>query len=283
MKITVESMGKAFKIAAQNAIIEAHNNGLATTHGDGETLYTLEPSGVAREIISPTVRTNIAETKLAPSRELIVFAGPNGSGKSTLTREWLAENPQYKAAIYVNADDIKKEGCFSSEAARGYSYEEKFNIIAQTDEDISKNPLQLARYRDDLIAAKIADDLRKRVIDKGDNALIMETVLSTPRNLELMREAKKAGYEITTVYVLTQNPEINVARVANRASLGGHEVPKDSIIRRYDACLRLLGDVISASDNIMVFDNSGETPKLSFDKKISIPKQQPKLKPEYRL
>lgn len=54
---------------------------------------------------------------------------------------------------------------------------------------------------------------------------IFETVLSTDRNLNLLKKAKKQGYFIRCIYVLTKDPEINIIRVRSRTDDGGHDVP----------------------------------------------------------
>ncbi|MFR1480266.1 MAG: hypothetical protein ACLSB9_33640 [Hydrogeniiclostridium mannosilyticum] len=53
-----------------------------------------------------------------------------------------------------------------------------------------------------------------------------ETVLSTARYLNLLQQAKVAGYQIAALFVLTRDPEINVSRVRARAAAGGHDVPE---------------------------------------------------------
>ena len=89
-----------------------------------------------------------------------------------------------------------------------------------------------------------------------------ETVLSTDRNLELLRQAKKQGYEIQAVFVLTNNPGINVRRVKARAKAGGHDVPEEKIISRYEKSLRNLSQLVRIADHTRVIDNSGNEPHL---------------------
>ncbi len=56
-----------------------------------------------------------------------------------------------------------------------------------------------------------------------------ETVLSTDRNLKLLKKAKEKGYFLKCIYVLTSNPNINKIRVDIRESMGGHGVPEEKI------------------------------------------------------
>ncbi len=131
--------------------------------------------------------------------------------------------------VYVNADDLKKEYGIS-----------------------------------DLEAAQKAEALRNALVDRKAD-FTFETVLSTERNLLLLQKAKNAGYAIQCIYVLTCNPDINVARVRGRVCEGGHDVPEDKIRSRYTKALNLLPQLIDVCDNILIFDNS-IMPKLIFRK-----------------
>lgn len=124
------------------------------------------------------------------------------------------------SGVYINADDIKKS------------------------EEIS-----------DLSAAQKAEELRERcVCDKKD--FTFETVLSTPRNINLLRRAKDEGFFIKSVFVLTNNPKINILRVENRVEKGGHGVPRDKIKSRYYRSLKMLPLLVELSDICHVYDNS---------------------------
>ncbi len=106
-----------------------------------------------------------------------------------------------------------------------------------------------------LMAAEYVDKKRLQMIAEKKN-FVFETVMSTTRNLELLKEAKAQGAEITTIYVLTRDKEINVKRVAKRISQGGHAVPVEKIRERYDKCMSLLPEIIDVSDKVIIYDNS---------------------------
>lgn len=59
---------------------------------------------------------------------------------------------------------------------------------------------------------------------------------------------------------------INVFRVESRTRMGGHDVPKDKIISRYDRALRLVKDVVEVSDICHIYDNSEDRPFRIFKK-----------------
>ncbi|MCL2766043.1 MAG: zeta toxin family protein [Treponema sp.] len=122
--------------------------------------------------------------------------------------------------VYVNADDLKKENNLSG-----------------------------------LEAAQQAEALRKRLVEKKSD-FTFETVLSTDRNMLLLQNAKRNGYEILCVYVLTCNSDINIARVRGRVCEGGYDVPEDKIRSRYVKALKQLPQLIDLCDKILVYDNS---------------------------
>jgi len=138
-----------------------------------------------------------------------------------------------RVGTYVNADDLKKEHNLS-----------------------------------DLEAAQQAEALRNALLEKGKD-FSFETVLSTERNMNLLRKAKKRGYEVQCIYVLTNNENINVARVKARHARGGHDVPEDKIRVRYHRALALLPQLVELCDAIQIYDNSSE-PEPVFSKENSI-------------
>ena len=63
-------------------------------------------------------------------------------------------------------------------------------------------------------------------------------------------------YFIRSIYVLTCDSNINVARVKSRESQGGHGVPEDKIISRYKKALDLIPELINVCDVMHIYDNS---------------------------
>ena len=121
---------------------------------------------------------------------------------------------------------------------------------------------------DDLTAAKLAEKQREDHLQNKED-FCFETVLSTPRNLNLLRRAKKQGYFIRCYYVLTVDPYINVYRVKSRVAEGGHDVPVEKIIERYDKALAQVCDVVEIADICHIYDNSTEQPFRIFKKRKS--------------
>lgn len=115
-------------------------------------------------------------------------------------------------------------------------------------------------------AAKIAEKRREGCLKEHRN-FCFETVLSTDRNLKLIKRAKDTGFFVRCYYVLTADPQINVARVATRVSAGGHNVPADKIITRYEKALEQIRELIPLCDVCHIYDNSDTGPFRIFKKK----------------
>ena len=113
----------------------------------------------------------------------------------------------------------------------------------------------------DLEAAQEAEQIRQSLL-KAHKDFTFETVLSTDRNLTLLRQAKEQGYEIQAVFVLTNNPCINTKRVKSRVKAGGHDVPEEKIVKRYEKSLKNLSQLVRIVDHTRVIDNSGDKPHL---------------------
>lgn len=132
--------------------------------------------------------------------------------------------------IYINADDIKK-----------------------------------ASHCTDMEAAVRAEQLREEAVEAVQD-FTFETVLSTERNLLLLKKAKERGFFIRVIYVLTADPTVNVIRVKARKEIGGHDVPEEKIRTRYDRALKLIPELVNLCDVMHIYDNT-ETPFRIFKKR----------------
>jgi predicted ABC-type ATPase len=120
---------------------------------------------------------------------------------------------------------------------------------------INADEIKKIKRGSDLDAAKEAEHLRELCLSESKD-FTFETVLSTPRNLELLGRAKTAGYYIESVFVITANEELNVFRVKSRMADGGHDVPDDKIRSRYHKALANLHEFVHLSDVCVVIDNT---------------------------
>ena len=131
---------------------------------------------------------------------------------------------------------------------------------------INADDIQRILHCDTLSAAKLAEQQREEHLSNGRD-FCFETVLSTDRNLKLLKRAREADFFIRCYYVLTADPQINVARVASRVSAGGHDVPVQSILDRYDRALDLVRKLVPVCDVCHIYDNSGDRPYRIFKKR----------------
>ena len=164
---------------------------------------------------------------MSPDPVLHVLAGPNGSGKSTFVERVLAPETHLP---FVNADVIARERWPGEEAEHGY-----------------EDSRDAATARSALLAER--------------RSFLTETVFSHPSKLELLREARAAGYRVT-LHVVVVPVELCVARVGHRVEQGGHHVPEDKVRERYARLWSYVHDAVHLADEALVYDNS--TAKQAF-------------------
>jgi predicted ABC-type ATPase len=95
----------------------------------------------------------------------------------------------------------------------------------------------------------------------------VETVLSTGKYRRLVVEAKALNFEVRLTYVILNSPALNIERVRLRVAKGGHNVATDKIVERYARSLHQLTWFLDQADQALIFDNSGDSPRLIGRKK----------------
>jgi len=158
----------------------------------------------------------------------IILAGPNGAGKTTFAREYL---PNEAGCVqFVNADLI----------AAGLS------PFAPATADVAAGRAMIRRI-DDLVS------------QGADFAL--ESTLSGTWLVDRIKQWREVGYFVELYYLRLDSPETALRRVRQRVMEGGHDVPEQTVRRRYNRGLNLLEQVYKASaDRWIVYDNSGSVP-----------------------
>lgn len=167
--------------------------------------------------------------------ELWAIVGGNGAGKSTFYQLFL----QPQAIPFINADIIAQE---------------LFSQNHETADQKTNSPEAASYY-----AAELAGLQREQAIRRNQN-FCFETVFSHPSKVDLLAQAKAAGYEINLVVIYVCDVEINKARVRQRVSEGGHDVPDDKIESRIPRAHKNISVAVDLCDCVYIFDNS------SFDK-----------------
>jgi len=158
----------------------------------------------------------------APS--IVVIAGPNGSGKSTAAPSLLRDFVGVRE--FVNADVI----------AQGLS---AFDVARAA---VPAGRIMLARLKD--LAASQA-------------SFAFETTLAARSFAPWLKELRLAGYQTHLMFLWLPTPEMAISRVASRVGRGGHDIPSDTVRRRYRSGLenffQLYRPIV---DSWAMFDNS---------------------------
>jgi predicted ABC-type ATPase len=158
---------------------------------------------------------------------LHLLAGPNGAGKSKLFAEVIGPATHLEL---VNADELAARRWPEDAERRSYDAA----VIA-------------AERRAELIAARAS--------------FVTETVFSHQSKVELVKQARAAGY-LVTLHVVLVPEELAVARVAKRVEHGGHAVPEDKVRARFGRLWALVAEAIAVADAAFLYDNSRITPAV---------------------
>ena len=166
----------------------------------------------------------------AAGKRIIVIAGPNGAGKTTFAMEFLPNEAD--CPVFVNADLI----------AAG-----------------------LSPFRSGLVTVQAARLMLRQIDEhaRRGRSFAFETTLSGRRHAHRIPRWRKQGYRVKLFFLRLPTPEAAIARVAQRVSEGGHDVPATVIRRRFDAGWRNFERIYrELVDAWAVYDNSGDVPRL---------------------
>ncbi|MBE7174397.1 MAG: zeta toxin family protein [Williamsia sp.] len=161
---------------------------------------------------------------------LFIISGCNGAGKTTASFTILPDLLQVKE--FVNADEIAKG---------------------------------LSPFRPEKVAIEAGRIMLHRLQDllSQSNDFAFETTLSTRSFVGLIKQARAQGYSINIIYYWLDSVELAIERVKIRVSEGGHDIPTDTIVRRYHAGLKNFIKLYKAhADYWMLIDNSQTEPEL---------------------
>ncbi|MCK4840624.1 MAG: AAA family ATPase [Methylococcales bacterium] len=154
-------------------------------------------------------------------KQLWLLAGGNGAGKTTFYKTRL----EPLGLPFVNADSLAKQ--LYPEQAEQHSYE----------------------------AAKIAEVMRIKLLQEG-RTFCFETVFSHSSKIDFVAQAKAMDYEIILVFIHLEQVSLNLARVVQRVSEGGHSVPENKIISQVPRVLQNIKQVLPLCDHCYLLDNS---------------------------
>ncbi|SEJ81638.1 Predicted ABC-type ATPase [Dyadobacter sp. SG02] len=173
---------------------------------------------------------------------LYIIAGCNGAGKTTASYTILPEILNCKE--FVNADIIAAE--------------------------ISPSEPEKAAFE----AGRIMLTKIKELMQLRED-FAFETTLSTKSYASLIREARDLGYTTTLLYFWLYTPYVALERVKYRVRMGGHSIPEETIIRRYEGGLANFFRMYQPiCDSWMIINNMNPTPMViaegSFDNELDV-------------
>jgi predicted ABC-type ATPase len=155
---------------------------------------------------------------------VVILAGPNGAGKSTAANLLLAG--ALGVQEFVNADVI----------AKGLS---------------AFQPEQVA-----LQAGRIMLDRLRELADQRVH-FAFETTLASRSFAPWISDLRQTGYDFILVFLWLPTEEMAVDRVRTRVQLGGHDVPEETIRRRYRVGLRNFFELYQPlADGWRFYDNA---------------------------
>lgn len=163
--------------------------------------------------------------------QVVAIAGPNGAGKSTTAPTIVRQ--VFGIEEFVNADTI----------ARGLSE------FAPQSVAIAAGRIMLSRVRS---------------LSRSGEDFAFETTLASRTFKPLLDDLKRRGYQFHLVYLWLQNADLAIKRVQERVRLGGHDVPKEVVRRRYERGLSNFFNLYRPiADSWIMLDNSqGPSPTL---------------------
>ncbi len=162
------------------------------------------------------------------AKQLYIISGCNGAGKTTASYTVLPEILGCKE--FVNADEI----------ARGLS---------------PFNPDSVAIEAGRLMLSRI-----KELLSRNESFSI-ETTLATRSYFRLIEKAHQQNYAVTLLFFWLKSPEQAIERVAERVAKGGHNIPRDIIVRRFYEGIDNLFKIYMPIVDTWVLVNNSETPR----------------------
>lgn len=149
---------------------------------------------------------------------VIAIAGSNGAGKSTFYASHLADS----GLRFVNADVLAAE-------------------------------LAIGAYD----AAEMTAALRSALVQRGES-FIFETVLSDPvgEKVDQLASYVQLGYEVALIFVYLNDSQTSVERVSVRVSQGGHDIPDEKLLARFERTQTNLQRAIERLPHVLIYDNS---------------------------
>ncbi len=156
------------------------------------------------------------------TKEIIILAGGNGAGKSTFYERYLSK----RQIPFLNAGIYAAEHWTDSPEAHSYE------------------------------AAKAIEKERSLHLNLG-LSFCFETVFSHPSKIDFIAKARARGFNVHLIVIhIASEPEVNMARVADRKRRGGHGVPDDKVAARIPRTLEHIQSALDLCTSLSFYDNT---------------------------
>lgn len=176
----------------------------------------------------------MAKTPRKPERPILwIVAGPNGSGKSSLYNRTDIEG--WGGSVWIINPDLLTAKIVESE--------------------------NLALEAANLAAVQRIQKWLEASVD-AYQTIGVETVLSSPKYQRLVMTAQSRGFEVRMIYVVLTSAELQLERIKERVSSGGHDVPEEKVWARRARSFQQLAWFTQRVDQLLIFDNSIGEPDL---------------------
>ena len=154
----------------------------------------------------------------------VLLAGPNGSGKSTLAKTLKFQSLGLEM---LNPDDIAK-------------------LAPQGSNSLIWSGREIHRLIDDKIESKVS--------------FAVETTLSGNNHFKTITLCKAADFYTAMHFVFVENVTTAMGRVRERVIWGGHDVPEEDQLRRFQRSFENAIKMIALVDEAHFYNNSDTVP-----------------------
>jgi len=172
-----------------------------------------------------------AATPLQRHGSIYVLAGCNGAGKSSIGGAALLES-----------------------GVRFYDPDEAARRIVAANAHLNPPPTM---GEVNAAAWSQGRTLLERAIEKHLD-FAFETTLGGQTMTELLERAAGGGLAVHVWFAGLENVELHTERVRQRVARGGHDIPREKIVERYDSGRRNLLRLLPRLESVRVYDNSVE-------------------------
>lgn len=101
---------------------------------------------------------------------------------------------------------------------------------------------------------------RKELLNSHKSFVFQSSIV----DMGLLKEARSHGFEVKAIFIGTEHPDLNIARILSRVSRGGLFAPIATLQEEYENGLRQLNALAKAADELVLLDNTmeGRSPQV---------------------